>query len=63
MPPLTINRKVGTANSLTREQFISVPHKLLRIMFRMGELRPGLLMLFVRVEFFDKCHAIYFMQG
>jgi len=25
MPPLTTNRKVGTTNSLTREQFISVP--------------------------------------
>jgi hypothetical protein len=63
MPPLTTNRKVGTANSLTRKQFISVPHKLLKIMVRMGDLRSGSLMLFVRVEFFDKCHAIDFVQG
>jgi len=63
MPPLTINRKVGTANSLTREQYISVPHKLLKIKVGGGELRSGSLMLIVRVEFFDKCHAIDFVQG
>lgn len=63
MPPLTNNRKVGTANSLTREQLISVPHKLLRIMVSDRGVAAGLLMLFVRVEFFYKRHAIYFMQG
>jgi len=43
--------------------YFSSPETAQNYGFRIGELRSGLWMLFVRVEFFDERHAVDFVQG